>query len=283
MKKILSIILALVMVCSLTVTAFAEENSTTLRFITPHIFSITGFETPLDGDTPCDSNSISVSADYDVSFEIYDAYWLHKTAESAWESVAGNFVAGETYSFLIMVSVDSWTFDTDPIVYINGDESLVDPSSFSYNDYKNVVTFQTIEMTVEEVNTPSYTFHCPSEVTLEYGNTEKQNIGDLYVTDVDGLEIIWCAPQYTDLINTADSTDTISLTLWGSLAGGREIMKNGQYTTNNAPQLYWANYYTDGWNNGYMTHTLSAQVSDWSGATPGATYQATITYVVTTR
>ena len=142
----------------------------------------------------------------------------------------------------------------------------------------------TTVLTAEILNEPSYTLHIPADMTLEYGNTNKQTIGDLYVTDVDGLEIIWCAPQYTDLINTADSTETISLTLWGSLAGGSEIMKNGLYTTtNNAPQIYGASFNTGGWNNGYMTHTLSAQVSDWSGATPGATYQATITYVVTTR
>ena len=142
---------------------------------------------------------------------------------------------------------------------------------------------ETTVLTVEVPIEPSYTLHIPANMTLMYGNTEKQTIGDLYVTDVDGLESIWCAPQYTDLINTADSTDTISLTLWGSLAGGKDIMKNGKYpTTNNPPQLYWANNNTTGWNNGYMTHTLSAQVSDWSGATPGATYQSTITYIVTT-
>lgn len=142
---------------------------------------------------------------------------------------------------------------------------------------------ETTVLTVEVPIEPSYTLHIPANMTLEYGNTEKQTIGDLYVTDVDGFAQIWCAPRYTDLINCTDSNDIISLTLFSSYPHGDHINDDELTKDGRAIQLKW-NDVTNiaGWENGYRLSTLSAQVSDWSGATPGATYQSTITYIVTT-
>ena len=144
----------------------------------------------------------------------------------------------------------------------------------------------TTVLTVEVPIEPSYTLHIPANMTLMYGNTEKQTIGDLYVTDVDGYDLIWCAPKYTDLINTADSTDRISLVLYddSDYYSQQELKKNGnEVQGNTTPTLFIKNFsqYT-GWSDSYNNFSLSAQVSDWSGATPGATYQSTITYIVTT-
>lgn len=145
----------------------------------------------------------------------------------------------------------------------------------------------TTVLTAEIPNEPSYTLHIPANMTLEYGNTGMQTIGDLSVTDVDGYDLIWCAPKYTDLINTADSTDSISLVLYDDSDNfsQQELKKNGNEVQDNAtPTLFIKNFSQyAGWSDSYNNYSLSAQVSDWSGATPGATYQATITYVVTAR
>lgn len=147
----------------------------------------------------------------------------------------------------------------------------------------NSTTVLTVEVPAA---TPSYILHVPASVTLEYGNTEKQTIGGYYVTDVSNIECLWCAPVYTDLINTEDTTDTISLKLYLLAAGKvKEIDKNGfDIVFNQEPMLYWKGHVStdSSFDNGYLKNNqgLSAQVSDWSDATPGATYQATITYIV---
>lgn len=142
---------------------------------------------------------------------------------------------------------------------------------------------ETTVLTVEVPIEPSYTLHIPANMTLMYGNTEKQTIGDLYVTDVDGFAIIRCTPKYTDLINCTDSSDIISLTLFSSYPNGDHVNDDELTKDGRAIQLKWNDVTnTAGWENGYRLSALSAQVSDWSGATPGATYQSTITYIVTT-
>ena len=130
----------------------------------------------------------------------------------------------------------------------------------------------TVTANIPNAATPSYTIHVPASMTLEYGNTDRQLIGGAYVTDVtdvqDGDWIALDSP-YTMLINVEDSSDTLdwSLSLYygafysvrpndGSAGIVNMIYRNGVYGT--------INYY--------------AQVSDWSGATPGATYQAVITF-----
>ena len=131
-------------------------------------------------------------------------------------------------------------------------------------------------------NTPKYTLHIPADMTLEYNNTEKQLLGNLYVTDCSGISSLWCSAKYTDLINTADSSDTISLTMTDK--AGRLIRKKDGYIDkiNNPFTLYSSIYSILGWSSPYNTEPINAVVSSeaWEGATPGATYKATITYIV---
>lgn len=147
----------------------------------------------------------------------------------------------------------------------------------------------TTTLTVEVPNNiPSYTLHVPAAATLEYGNTGMQTIGDVYVTDVEGYSIIGTHVKYTKLINKANTEDVISLDVYGiysTQSGSPKLFRADEGTfadTNSLPSLYSkenaGNLQYDA--NGYSTLQVSAQVSDWSGATPGATYQATITYVV---
>ncbi|MCQ2549264.1 MAG: hypothetical protein MJ134_04405 [Lachnospiraceae bacterium] len=143
----------------------------------------------------------------------------------------------------------------------------------------------TTTLTVEvPANLPEYNLHIPADTTLTYGNTDKQNIGDYCVTDAaDSIRRIICAPQYTDLINTNDSTDTISLALYDyERTYEYSLTKEGAWSSGMyiCPNLYDKDWEEDHWPAPYLTHTLKAQVSDWTGATAGATYQATITYVV---
>ncbi|MDO4465651.1 MAG: hypothetical protein Q4C49_01420 [Bacillota bacterium] len=133
--------------------------------------------------------------------------------------------------------------------------------------------------TILTVNVPEnvsdYQLHIPANMTLEYDNTDLQIIGDLYVTDVrSSIFSIWVYPKYTNLINKDNSDDTIHLRLFD---GPFEYKKNGYNQLNGTLNPYYANREPK-----YSTKQLSAKVDDWSSAKPGATYQATITYVVET-
>ena len=150
----------------------------------------------------------------------------------------------------------------------------------------------TTTLTVEVPdNTPTYTLHVPANMTLEYGNTGIQTIGDVSVTDVEGYSMIATYVKYTNLINKDNTADVISLDVYGkttrqSVSPRLFGAASGTFADSNSlPRLYSkedaGKYEYDA--NGYNTLQVSAQVSDWSGATPGATYQATITYVVYTR
>ncbi len=129
----------------------------------------------------------------------------------------------------------------------------------------------------------TYTIHIPSDVKLEYGNTEKQEIGEAYVTEVEGFDQVTVKTPYTDLINTSDPTDTIPLVLYGryKVSGSvYEMQKDGLTTDFTSHYMYNASRagaygYDD---NGCTTVIYDALVSDWSGATGGATYQAVVTF-----
>jgi hypothetical protein len=129
----------------------------------------------------------------------------------------------------------------------------------------------------------TYTIHIPSNATLEYGNTEKQEIGEVYVTGVRGFDKVTVKTPYTDLINTSDPTDTIPLVLYGryKVSGSvYEMQKDGLTTDFTSHYMYNASRagaygYDD---NGCTTVIYDALVSDWSGATGGATYQAVVTF-----
>ena len=126
---------------------------------------------------------------------------------------------------------------------------------------------------------PSYTMHIPADTTLVYGNTEKQEIGDVYVTDavnVDGFIVV--QSPYTDLKNSSNTEDTIALSLstdnFEITQAGRTNPGNGLVSIYNKTQAG-QNQFDE---NGYARYAFYAKVNDWSGATAGATYQATITW-----
>ena len=144
----------------------------------------------------------------------------------------------------------------------------------------------TTTLTVEVPNAaePSYTLHIPANTTLTYGNTEKQQVsGYLYVQNVQDAKAIKCLAPYTDLMNTSDSSDKIALRLYAyspHYASVRPVdQATGQIEESSGLKTgtLYENYGGLGW---YPALTFYAEVSDWSGATPGATYQSVITFQV---
>lgn len=143
----------------------------------------------------------------------------------------------------------------------------------------------TTTLTVEVPNAaePSYTLHIPASTTLTYGNTEKQQVsGRLYVENVQNASEVKFLAPYTDLINTSDSSDTIHMDLFAEMPD----YDSGVYdpvnpATGKVNEDAWS-MYNVGWGPGeeYEKIAFYAQVADWSGATPGATYQAIITFQV---
>ena len=147
-----------------------------------------------------------------------------------------------------------------------------------------------------EVPEASYTIHIPADMELEYGNTEKQEIGKVYVTDAIGFKKIIVALPYTDLINTSDSEDTIPLVIYDYYEYDInelpefietmedeefEILKNGSHKLHNGYTMVYNTSLvgiSPEFETAYATQLVYAKVSDWSGATPGATYKAVITF-----
>ncbi len=144
---------------------------------------------------------------------------------------------------------------------------------------------QTGTMTITaEIPEASFTMHIPADMTLEYGNTEKQEVGEVYVTDVTGFAAVTVQFPYTDLINTSDPTDTIPLVLYEYYESegqdhSYELRKDGITTSSSLPIVYNTFSPEQSLPEGrYATVMLDALVSDWSGATVGATYQAQVTF-----
>ncbi len=143
----------------------------------------------------------------------------------------------------------------------------------------------------------TYTIHIPANTTLEYDNTEKQEIGKVYVTDVKGFNKVNFVLPYTDLINENDSSDTIPLVLYDYYEYDLteipelieeylededfEILKNGNRKTTNYTSMVFNTSLvgvSPEFETGYAANVVFAKVNDWSGATPGATYHAVITF-----
>lgn len=144
----------------------------------------------------------------------------------------------------------------------------------------------TTTLTVEVPNAaePSYTLHIPANTTLTYGSTEKQEVsGHLYMEDVQNAKAIKYLAPYTDLMNTSDSSDKIALRLYANAphyASMRPVdQATGQIEESSGlkTDTIYEKYGELGW---YPAVRFYAEVSDWSGATPGATYQAVITFTV---
>ena len=137
----------------------------------------------------------------------------------------------------------------------------------------------TLTVNVPNAAEPSFTLHIPADTTLTYGNTDKQAIsGKLYAEDVQNIEKIRCKAPYTDLVNTSDPSDSIALKLFMTQDGLDEIVVIDQETGNLGSDVYDWYIYWDFGPDSYFYMNVFAQVDDWSGATPGATYQAVITF-----
>ena len=113
-----------------------------------------------------------------------------------------------------------------------------------------------------EVPEPTYTMVIPADMTLEYGNTEAQEIGVFCVSDIVGItdRDIVCHISVTDLTSAA-GTISVKYTV-----DGREVDElYDDFTV--------FDHYIPGINNNH----LYAQVTYWDSAAPG-TYTATITF-----
>ena len=141
----------------------------------------------------------------------------------------------------------------------------------------------TLTANIPNAAEPSYTLHIPANTTLTYGSTEKQKIsGDLYVENVQNASRVYFHAPFTDLINTSDSSDSIALNLYVELDHNGDLRSTVNQTTGTVDGATWALYdidWPESWGK-YAIETFYAQVTDWSGATPGATYQAVITFTV---
>lgn len=141
----------------------------------------------------------------------------------------------------------------------------------------------TLTVDVPNAAEPSYTLHIPANTTLTYGSTEKQKIsGDLYVENVQNASRVYFLAPFTDLINTSDSSDSIALNLYVEQDHDGDLSNTVNQTTGKVEGVTWGLYDID-WpesSGKYAIETFYAQVTDWSGATPGATYQSVITFQV---
>lgn len=139
----------------------------------------------------------------------------------------------------------------------------------------------TLTANIPNAAEPSFTLHIPANTTLTYGNTDTQQIsGDLYVENVQNTSRVLFLAPFTDLTNTADSSDMIALKLFIEQDHDGQLIPVDQ-ATGKVDDYIWGIYdVTWGEGDEYAGMTFYAQVEDWSGATPGATYQSVITFQV---
>lgn len=135
----------------------------------------------------------------------------------------------------------------------------------------------TLTANIPNAAEPSFTLHIPADTTLTYGNTDWQQLsGVLDATDIQNANLIRCTISFTDLINTSDPSDSIGL-IFNSTVIEENSGDTFEQNFNNGTTL---TLYTASWGYDYKL-TLFAKVADWSGATPGATYQAVLTFTAT--
>ena len=122
-------------------------------------------------------------------------------------------------------------------------------------------------------NTPSYTFHCPASVSITYGVAGYQDIGEISVTDLKNITSFAVELRYTNLINTENDSDSITMYLgFKDYITGYTNDYNYRGSGSVGPLL-----------NGegsYAKIAAYVSASEWEKATPGATYQATVTYIL---
>ena len=121
-------------------------------------------------------------------------------------------------------------------------------------------------------NTPSYTFHCPASVSITYGVAGYQDIGEISVTDLKNITSFDVEIRYTNLINTEKDSDSITMSL-GFKDKGTGYTNDYRFcgSGNLGPRLKEGSPAKIG---------VYVSASEWEKATPGATYQATVTYIL---
>lgn len=119
-------------------------------------------------------------------------------------------------------------------------------------------------------NEPTYTIHIPKDTTLEYGNTDYQKVGEVYVSDIKNLQsdqyIRWNS-EWSDLSN---GSHTIPL-------AGYVKMAVGEFSDKLDKDAYWRACTQDAVHLPW-TWEVYAKVDSWEGAVPGTTYTATVTF-----
>ena len=141
----------------------------------------------------------------------------------------------------------------------------------------------TLTLTASVPEKPAYTLTIPKGTqTLKYGDTELQYLGEMQVRDVHDVDLIAVKPKYEDLKNASDPSDTIGLEIYceDTDAKTEKIKNTGALESNGMICLAFKG--TRYGEYVYQDFKLYAKVPNWSGATSGATYSATITYEVKT-
>lgn len=124
-----------------------------------------------------------------------------------------------------------------------------------------------------------YTIHVPADVTLEFGNTTKQNIGAAYVTDVTGISNPNYLECYLNTSTLASGSNTIPYTVY---------YERGTYSQSfdGGTSFGFDVYGIDGDGNFGDIYPENANFSvqiakaDWTAAVPG-TYTSTWTFTFT--
>ncbi|MBQ5755596.1 MAG: hypothetical protein IIV90_07980 [Oscillospiraceae bacterium] len=116
---------------------------------------------------------------------------------------------------------------------------------------------------------PEYTIHIPANMTLEYGNTDPQEIGKAYASDVKNLaegSRVWYKVTYTDLVK---GEDTIHMSLY-------RLQEDTGTWAKALPDTRFAAC-DETANHNPREREFAVHVIDWGNPVPG-TYTATVTW-----
>lgn len=138
-------------------------------------------------------------------------------------------------------------------------------TAFAAGEQSGTTTL-TVEVPVPPVE---YTIHIPANMTLEYGNTDYQEIGKAYVSDVKNLaegSRVWYRVAYTKLVKGEDSINLALCFMDDDLGKynlvlSYDVLAACDDTANHNPR----------------EREFAVLVSDWGNPVPG-TYTATITW-----
>ncbi|MBP3204657.1 MAG: hypothetical protein J6M66_04460 [Lachnospiraceae bacterium] len=129
-----------------------------------------------------------------------------------------------------------------------------------------------------EVPEASYTIHIPANMTLEYGNTSEQLIGDYWVSDFVNMPI--AAGESEPIVSVkvvgtclSDGANVIPITYCAKVAGNWDHSLDHKVSSATGSQLT-DMVITEDY---HGTFGVMVSESDWTAAKPG-TYKATMTF-----